>query len=131
MVQDHRDRALSTRPSPYTHLIARASTGLALSVRSSTITGPAGGEGRVPNRQRGVEKNENMTKHDHRRSGGSDKTGEHARHAALTLVSERTVRCARRVEQGVAWTRILCAMWSPDRRRGPDHRQSSRETCSW
>ncbi|CAN0403055.1 unnamed protein product, partial [Pylaiella littoralis] len=35
------------------------------------------------------------------------------------------------VEQGVAWTRILCAMWSPDRRRGPDHRQSSRETCSW
>ncbi|CAM9270231.1 unnamed protein product, partial [Pylaiella littoralis] len=22
-------------------------------------------------------------------------------------------------------------MWSPDRRRGPDHRQSSRETCSW
>ncbi|CAM9944650.1 unnamed protein product [Pylaiella littoralis] len=53
MVQDHRDRALSTRPSPYTHPIARASTGLALGVRSSTITGPAGGEGRRPNRQRG------------------------------------------------------------------------------
>ncbi|CAN0433397.1 unnamed protein product [Pylaiella littoralis] len=52
MVQDHRDRALSTRPSPYTHPIARASTGLALGVRSSTITGPAGGEGRRPNRQR-------------------------------------------------------------------------------
>ncbi|CAM9894699.1 unnamed protein product, partial [Pylaiella littoralis] len=48
----HRDRALSTRPSPYTHPIARASTGLALGVRSSTITGPAGGEGRRPNRQR-------------------------------------------------------------------------------
>ncbi|CAM9270004.1 unnamed protein product [Pylaiella littoralis] len=52
MVQNHRDRALSTRPSPYTHPIARASTGLALGVRSSTITGPAGGEGRRPNRQR-------------------------------------------------------------------------------
>ncbi|CAN0186534.1 unnamed protein product, partial [Ectocarpus sp. 6 AP-2014] len=33
--------------------------------------------------------------------------------------------------QGVTWKRLLCAMWSPDRTRKQDHRQSSQETSSW
>ncbi|CAN0429133.1 unnamed protein product, partial [Pylaiella littoralis] len=98
------------------------STGLALGVRSSTITGPAGGEGRVPNRQR---LHVGWGPHEGPSSGQPALQPRSCGSSFPCLVSNF------RVEQGVAWTRILCAMWSPDRRRGPDHRQSSRETCSW